>query len=149
MPAVVLVDTNVWVSAFINPHRFPAKLRDAWIAQRFQVVVSASLLDEIAEVLARPRIRNKYRISSEEIAEFLRLLSAQAIGVVTTGQLHLCRDPDDDLILETALLGQAQYAVSRDDDIKRDQDLIAHMQAHGVTVLSVQLFVERLDGGGL
>jgi len=149
VPAVVLVDTNVWVSAFINPHGYPAKLRDAWVNNRFQVVVSIPLLDEIAEVLARPRIRNKYRIDADEISEFLSLLSSQAIMVMTTGQLHLCRDPDDDLILETALLGQARYAISRDDDIKRDQELIVQMQAHGVAVLSVQQFLERLENDRL
>jgi uncharacterized protein len=51
-----------------------------------------------------------------------------------SGSLHECRDPDDDLILETAIRGQAQYTVTRDDDIKRDLDLIKHLQAHGVTV---------------
>jgi hypothetical protein len=50
-------------------------------------------------------------------------------------------------LAETAQLGQAHYAVSRDDDIKRDQELIAQMQAHGVTVLSVQQFLEQLEGG--
>jgi uncharacterized protein len=144
---VVLIDTNVWVSAFINPRGYPAKLKDAWLSQQFQVVVSIPLLDEIADVLARPRIRNKYHIDSAEVNEFLRLLSTQAITVVTTGQLHLCRDPDDDLILETALLGQARYAVSRDGDIKGDQELIAQMQANGVMVLSVQQFLERLESG--
>ena len=144
---VVLVDTNVWVSAYINPHGYPAKLKDAWLNQQFQVAVSAPLLDEIAEVLARPRIRNKYGLDADEIIEFVRLLADRAVTVVPTGQLRLCRDPDDDLILETAQLGQAQYAVSRDDDIKRDQDLIAQMQANGVIVLSVQQFLEHLERG--
>lgn len=63
--------------------------------------------------------------------------------------MHECRDPDDDLILETAILGQAQYAVSRDDDIKRDLDLLDHLRAHGVTVSSVQQFLAKLDVGEL
>lgn len=95
---VVLLDTNVWVSAFINPCGFPARLKDAWVAGRFDVVVSVPLLEEIADVLTR-----------------------------------LCRDPDDDLILETAVLGGAQFAVSRDDDLNADNDLIAQMSAHGVS----------------
>lgn len=51
MPAVVLIDTNVWVSAFINPHGYPAKLKAAWAQNRFQAVVSVALMDELAEVL--------------------------------------------------------------------------------------------------
>jgi hypothetical protein len=47
----------------------------------------------------------------------------------------------------TAMLGQAQYAVTRDDDIKRDLDLIKHLQTHGVAVLSVQQFLAKLDAG--
>jgi predicted nucleic acid-binding protein len=65
--------------------------------------------------------------------------------VIPTGAVHECRDPDDDLVLETALLGHAQYLVTRDDDIKRDLELIERLQAYGVTVLSVQQFLVKLD----
>ena len=149
MPVVVLIDTNVWVSALLNPHGYPARLKDAWVNGQFEVVVSLALLDELADVLSRPRIRDKYRLDVSEISEFLRLLSARALKVTTTGQIQGCRDPDDDLILETAILGRARYAVSRDDDIKRDQDLIAQMAAHGVTVLSIQQFLEQLANNSL
>jgi len=153
---VVLLDTNVWVSALINPHGFPARLKDAWIAGQFDVVVSIPLLEEIADVLTRPRIQAKYGLTTAEIAQFLRLLQERAIHVTPTGDVHLCRDPDDDLILETALLGEAQYAVSRDDDLKRDSDLVAQMNSRGVPlalparaseVLSVQQFLEQLQAG--
>jgi uncharacterized protein len=144
VPVVVLVDTNVWISALINPHGYPARLKDAWAQGKFEATVSIPLLDELAEVLARPRIRTKYGLDEQEISEFLRLLSARSRKVTTQGQLHVCRDPDDDLILETALLGRARYAVSRDDDIKRDRDLVAQIEVHGVEVLSVQQFLDRL-----
>jgi putative PIN family toxin of toxin-antitoxin system len=144
---VVLLDTNVWVSAFINPHGFPARLKDAWITGQFDVVVSTPLLEEIADVLTRPRIQAKYGLSTEEIEQFLRLLQKRALHVTPTGDLHLCRDPDDDLILETAVLGSAQYIVSRDDDLKGDDDLVAQMRSRGVEMLSVQHFLERLEAG--
>lgn len=149
MPTVVLIDTNVWVSAFINPHGYPARLKAAWMQNRFRAVVSVPLLEEVAEVLARPRILTKYHLDPEEISEFLRLLAARALKVTPTGRLQVCRDPDDDAILETALLGHASHAVSRDDDIKRDRDLIAKMKAHGITVLSVQQFLDLLDANAL
>ena len=146
---VVLLDTNVWVSAFINPHGTPARLKNAWIAGQFDVVVSIPLLEEIADVLTRPRIQVKYGLSIEEIEQFLRLLQERALHVTPGGELRLCRDPDDDLILETAVLGGAGYAVSRDDDIKGDSDLVIHMRSRGVEVLSVRHFFERLDAGAL
>lgn len=147
MPPVVLVDTNVWVSAFINPSGFPAQVHRAWLDAKFLVVVSLPLLDELSDVLTRPRITRKYPIHAVDVEEFLQLLIRRSQIVVPTGSLRECRDPDDDLILETAILGHAQYAVSRDDDIKRDLDLIKHLKAHRVTVLSVQQFLAKLDAG--
>ena len=138
MPTVVLIDTNVWVSAFINPTGSPARLHLAWLANRFQVVVSLPLLDELSDVLTCPRITRKYPIQSNDVEEFLQLLIRRSQIVVPTGAIRECRDPDDDLILETAVLGQARYAISRDDDIKRDPDLIKHLEKYSVTVLSVQ-----------
>ena len=111
------------------------------------MVVSLPLLDELSDVLTRPRIIRKYPIQAGDVEEFLLLLVRRSQVVVPAGALRECRDPDDDLILETATLGQAQYAVSRDDDIKRDRDLIRHLQAHGVAILSVQQFLEKLDAG--
>jgi len=141
---VVLVDTNVWVSALINPHGFPARLKDAWVAGRFDVVISLPILEEIADVLTRPRIQNKYKLSDNDIQEMLRLLQQRARHVELTGAVHLCRDPDDDQVLETALAGGAQVLVSRDDDLKDDVDLVNQMQANGIRVLSVQRFLDWL-----
>lgn len=73
--------------------------------------------------------------------------SSDAVKSLCRSARCACRDPDDDLILEMAMLGQAHYAVSRDDDIKRDRDLIRHLQAHGVAILSVQQFLDKLDAG--
>lgn len=147
MPPVVLLNTNVWVSALLNPFGPPARLVRCWLENRFQVVVSLPLLDELADVLSRPRITRRYPIQSADVQELLKLVIQRGQVVEPTGSLHECRDPDDDLILETAILGQARYAVTRDDDIKRDLDLIAHLQLHCVAVLSVQQLLSKLDAG--
>ncbi len=142
---VVLLDTNIWVSMLINPHGFPARLQKAWFKGQFEVVMSIPLLEEIADVLTWPRIQKKYGLTTQNIEEFLTLLQQRAIQVIPTGQIQLCRDPDDDLVLETAILGKAQYLVSRDDDLKGDSDLVRYMQKHGVEIISVQRFFDWLQ----
>jgi putative PIN family toxin of toxin-antitoxin system len=107
------------------------------------------LLEELADVLHRPRIKDKYELRDDEIEEYLRLIAEQAISVEVSGDLKVCRDPDDNLILETAVVGKANYAVSRDDDIKADKDLITHMKARGVKVLTVSQFLRKLKAGEL
>jgi putative PIN family toxin of toxin-antitoxin system len=48
----VVIDTNVWVSAFLTPHGYPAKVYQAAHDERFYPLISEPLLDELADVLA-------------------------------------------------------------------------------------------------
>ncbi len=107
MPVVVLVDTNVWVSALINPSGRPAQVVNAWLDGRFDVVVSLPLLEELIEVFQRPRIRDKHHLDDGDIQQLVGLISSQATRVELSEVPRLCRDPDDDLVLHTASLGQA------------------------------------------
>ena len=145
MRPIALLDTNVWISALLNPHGPPARLKDAWLQGKFEVVVALPLLAEIGEVLRRPRIKRKYGIREEEIVRYLRLIAARSVRVPVTGQITVCRDPDDNFILEAAVAGKATFIVTRDDDLKRDLELIQHMQKHGVQVVSVSYFLDILS----
>ena len=93
----VLVDTNVWVSALINKLGFPARVLQALKEERFEPILSQVLIKELREVLSCPRLR-KY-VREQDIDELVTLLRNRAIWVEPLGELHLCRDPDDDLAL--------------------------------------------------
>ena len=67
MAIKVVIDTNIWVSALINPFGYPARIRKAFEKGIFQVVVSEPILEELADVLNRPRIREKYDVTSQGI----------------------------------------------------------------------------------
>jgi len=140
----VLLDTNVWVSALISPLGRAAQLREAWEAERFRTVASDASLNELAAVLSRPRIRSRIQVQQADIDRLLQRLRDVSIVVKPAGLLHVCRDPHDDMILETAIVGGAQYLVTRDDDIKRDLDLMRELAAHKVTVISVAAFLQVL-----
>ena len=113
-----MIDTNVWVSAFLNRKGFPARIKDAWVDGEFEVVLSSPLLQEISEVLHRPKIKDKYGLVEDEITQFIELLLRRANLVVVGGQVKLCRDERDNVFLETAIAAGAEYLISRDDDLK-------------------------------
>jgi len=138
----VLIDTNVWISALINKLGFPARVLQALKDERFEPIISQVLVKELREVLSRPRL---WYVEEQDIEELITLLKDRAIWVEPPGELHLCRDPDDDLALETALIGRAQYMVTRDDDLKRDLELLKRMEEQGVNVLSVSQFLALLE----
>ncbi len=142
MPFKILIDTNVWVSAFLNPSGYPAKIITAWLEDKMQIVISMPLLKEILDVLQRPRIQKKYKYSAEEIKTYLDLIFQRAEKIEPAGNINLCRDTRDNIVLETALSGQAKYLVTRDDDIKRDPDLIQAISKSGIEVITVSRFLE-------
>lgn len=81
----------------------------------------------------------------DEVETFVRLIAARANVVQTSGELKICRDPDDNEILEAAIRGKSQYLVTRDDDLKRDLDLIKVARRRRVRVVSVRQFLRRLS----
>ena len=96
-------------------------------------------------MLIRPRLTRRFKYTHSDAASFIRLIVARAAVVETGGTLHICRDPDDDEILEAAIRGKAQYLITRDDDLKRDLDLIKMARSSRVRVVSVRQFLRRLS----
>jgi uncharacterized protein len=140
-----VLDTNIWVSAILNPFGFPATLRRAFENGSFQCIVSEPILLELAEVLNRPRIRKKYAISEDDIRELLVLIEERAEHVLLAGTVSVCRDTDDNLVIETAIRGQAQYLVTRDDDIKLDKTVASYLQQFNIAINSTAQFLARLQ----
>jgi len=128
VPKIVLIDTNVWVSAFINRKGYPARVKEKFLKQEFEVIISTSLLKELSYVL------------------FIEILAGTCRKVYLTNDINVCRDHKDNMVLETAIKGGAGYLVSRDDDIKKDSRLIEEMKKYGINIVSVSRFLEVLSG---
>ena len=124
MPLVALLDTNVWVSAFLKPTGPPGQVVASWRRRDFSTVTSLPQLAEIAEVLDRPRLTRRFKYPRRDAEAFVQLIAARATIVQISGNLQVCRDPDDNEILEAAIRGKSRYLVTRDDDLKRDLVLI-------------------------
>ncbi len=140
-----VVDINVWVSAFLTPQGFPARLIEAGRAGRFAVVTSLPLLEELLDVLCRPRIMKVRQTTADDAAAYVRGVAAVARLAPVSGMLRLCRDPDDDWVLETAIVGEATHVVSRDEDVTRDQELQRQLRIRGVAPITVSRFLVALD----
>jgi putative PIN family toxin of toxin-antitoxin system len=143
----VVIDTSVWISAFINPTGPPAQLLELVLRGDVALVLSDNLINAIREVSRRAGVRRRLRVDPDAIDRLLERIRPDAVEIVTNGELQLWRDPNDDAILETAVRGRAQYLISRDDDLKRDPGLIDQLASFGVSVISMARFLELLDAG--
>jgi putative PIN family toxin of toxin-antitoxin system len=140
----VVVDTNVWVSALLNPAGAPARVLRAYQDGRFELVSSEDAFDEVRRVLARTRIARKYAITSAIADEYVELLRERADLLAPVPAAKVARDPDDDRWIDLAIEGRADALVSRDGDVL-DQGVSDFLDNHGVRVLTVQHFLEVLD----
>jgi predicted nucleic acid-binding protein len=69
------------------------------------------------EKLALPRIRVKYGLDNQAIETTLALLALRGELVQPTRAARVCRDPDDNALIEAALAGGAEYVVTGDEDL--------------------------------
>ena len=136
-----VIDTNIWVSSLLNPFGFPAIVRKSFEEGASQVVISEPILEELAEVLNRPRIKCKYGISENDINELLVLIEERSEPVLLSSDISICRDKDDNFIIETAIKGKAAFLVTRDDDIKFDRAVSTFLLQFDVSVISLAKFL--------
>jgi len=82
------------------------------------LLISETLRTEVAVVLIRPEIKQKYHLTTDEVEDTLRLLQTEALNasLVLTLPLTL-RDPTDKKVLALAIGGEADYLVTGDEDL--------------------------------
>jgi len=112
----VVLDTNVIISATIRNGKPRQLLKKAVKDKKYVLVTSNEILNETREVLLRP----KFQMIEEEVDQILvALVSSSDIKIVKSNFKVVKEDPDDDMIINTAYDGQADYVVSGDDDLLR------------------------------
>jgi uncharacterized protein len=137
-----VVDTNLWIRILLaGPVSLP--LLDAWRTERFQVLISQPLLDELEDVWRRPRLRQ--RIPEDRAQKLPRQLRFRGEMVALTTTPPRCRDPKDEPVLATAIDGRADAIVSGDADLRADDRLREEMSSLGVRLWGVEGFLGNLE----
>ena len=113
----VVVDTNILIRALIKPQGTVGPVLSRLRNDEYILVYSAPMLDELIEKLALPRIRHKYHLEKAQIEALVALISLRSVLVIPDRKVKACRDPDDDMFIEAALTGGAEYVVTGDTDL--------------------------------
>jgi len=115
-----VLDANVFVSALLSPKGFPSRVLAAWRAERFHLVTSLAILEEISRVLQYPKIALRHHWPEERIQLFIE--DVAHLAILTPGERRLnliAEDPSDNRYLECAMEGAAEYIVSGDQHLLR------------------------------
>jgi uncharacterized protein len=105
----------------------------------FRLIYSQWLLGELAEKLELRRIRVKHNISQIDINTFFAVLLAQGEQVEPERIVNVCRDADDNHVIEAALAGNAEFVVTG------DEDLLVLKQFETVRFITPREFLAILD----
>jgi putative PIN family toxin of toxin-antitoxin system len=138
-----VIDTNILVRAVIKPAGTVGPVLLRLRNGDYTILYAQSLLEELVDVLNRPRIRDKYQLTDQDIQTVVGLILLRGEAVVPPEdeeeRITACRDPRDDKFLEVAVAGEADVIVSGDQDL-----LILHPFA-GIPILPPADFLHMLD----
>lgn len=113
----IVLDTNVLLSGLMLPDSTPGRIVAAWRRRNFDLLVSEPMLEEIARVLAYPKIRKRVGWDSEHISRYIALLRFEAEVVSIAGvEADVPADPNDNHLLATLIAGKADWLITGDSD---------------------------------
>ncbi len=109
-PPRIVLDSNVIISGFLYGGP-PARLLEHSLAGSVHCFTSLPILDEIRDVLRRP----KFGLSSDQALSFIEELHDLCQLVTPERRIRaIAADPDDNAILECALAADADLIASGD-----------------------------------
>jgi putative PIN family toxin of toxin-antitoxin system len=110
----VVLDTNVLLSALLTPHSVLDAIYRAWQKNRFDLVTSATQIDELRRASHYAKFKTvlqPHRVGTM-IRNMRRAIMLDALPPLPDG--IEVSDPDDAFLLAMALAGQADYLVTGD-----------------------------------
>jgi len=135
-PAVI--DTNVVVSGVLTRLAISptARILDGMLTGRFRYLLSIELLAEYRQVLLRPKIRRRHRLSEAEVDVLLTEIAANGIVLELEGSGRERRRRGDEHLWELLAAGDSVLVTG-------DQKLIDE-PAGGARVMSARDFADGL-----
>lgn len=129
-----VLDTNLIVSAALFKQSVARQAFEKAITTG-EILISDALQTELSGVMLRQKF-DRY-VALETRLRFLSGFISLSTVVEISERIQVCRDPKDDMILETAVNGQA------DTIITGDQDLLVLHPFRQIAVLSPRAFLDQ------
>jgi putative PIN family toxin of toxin-antitoxin system len=110
-----VVDTNVYISAFLHPERPIFQIVQQAVERRYRLLISPAIVNEVGRVL-----RETFGLEEKVRLDRLKALVKSAEIINPEMTLDVIReDPPDNRILECAVEGRANLIVSGDRHLRR------------------------------
>ena len=135
----LVLDTNVVVSGLLWEGA-PRRLVWSGCRDEVRLFTSAQLLDELTEVLSRRKFEKKIAASLLSVDQLVDLYAELAALIRPNPIPRLSPDPDDDVVIGTALAARAEFVVTG------DGSLLSLGEYGGVQIVSVDQMLAAISG---
>jgi hypothetical protein len=131
----VVIDTNVFISAFYLPESRPARV--VLLARRITIlnVISPPILKEVERIIKKKLLWDNAKTQSA-----VRRIRNFSEEVQPQERLAIIADDPDNRILECAVAGQADFIISG------DHHLLDLENYHGIKIVTPARFLELIGG---
>jgi uncharacterized protein len=136
-PPVVALDTNQVLSALVLAGGRLAPLRSAWQSGRVVPLVSTATASELMRVLGYPKFKLSAADRDELLADYLPHCRSVRIPA-RLPKLPRCRDVNDQMFIELAAVGKADFLVTE------DKDLLVMTAEFGQRIVTAEAFLATL-----
>jgi putative PIN family toxin of toxin-antitoxin system len=113
-----VIDTNIMVRAMLNPAGSVGPVVDFLRDGHYLLLYSQATLNELIDVLGRPRMVQRYGVNADETAALCALVIRRGESVSPAQAVTACRDQKDNKFLEVAVSGRADVIVTGDEDLR-------------------------------
>ncbi|MBS3132184.1 putative toxin-antitoxin system toxin component, PIN family [Candidatus Woesearchaeota archaeon] len=114
----VVLDTNIFISGIFWKGS-SNKVITNWREEKFTLVTSLEAISEIIKVLKDFKIK----LSDEMIKEWVDLIVRNSMIVDPKEKIEAVKDdPKDNIFIETAVVGNADYIISQDNHLLKLKD---------------------------
>ena len=133
----VVLDTNILVRANpkVSPQGLARDLLLTIVSGPHVLVLSSAILVEVQRVLTYAHVQARWPLTAKAIEQYLVFLEASGVlAELPEVSPAVVSDPDDDPILQTAIVGHADILCTRDEAF-RHEVVERVCTAHGITIL--------------
>lgn len=129
-----VIDTNIWISFLIG--KSFDDLEDILIRNEFTVLYSKELIEEVFEVINRPKFIRYFSTGARRIIKAVFEDFGEEIKIKS--EVNACRDEKDNFLLELCLDGRADLLITSDKDLLvlnrfNDAEIITYNKLRNLT----------------
>lgn len=135
----IVLDTNVWLSAIFWEGE-ASRIIETCEKNNIEIIITENIILEIVDVLNKEaKFQRFIKEKNQDIEELIKVILSKTILIQSKTKLNLIKeDPKNNMILEAALDGKANYIISYDNHV------LNMIEFRKIKILSPEDFLKEL-----